>query len=313
MTEQSKNPQPGYATHAYPLADLMRPLPPLAAFQSFVAAAQLGSISRAADHLCRTQGALSRQVQQLESHYRCPLFVRHASGLTLTAEGSELLVVAVSVLTQLVQHADIHAKTAPIVTLRLPSTFAIRWLLPRLADINSALPGTELRISTSSDDTPDFTTSDVDAIVVRGTGQWAGMDAIPLFAEQLTPMCTSEMAASLGSAADLAHVTLLHPGHGREEWRCWLEFIGARQIDASRGLVLDSLESTLAAAAEGHGVAIGDLRMASDRLRTKQLVTPFIEVAQNGLSYFVVYPSRRVAQSKIRALADVLLRLARED
>jgi len=109
------------------------------------------------------------------------------------------------------------AGTASIVTLRLPSTFAIRWLLPRLADINHALPGTELRISTSSDDTPDFAVPDVDAIVVRGTGQWMGMDAVPLFPEQLTPMCASEMAASLGSAADLAHVTLLHPGHGHEE------------------------------------------------------------------------------------------------
>jgi LysR family glycine cleavage system transcriptional activator len=313
MSEQSKNPQPGYAAHAYPLADLTRALPPLAAFQSFVAAAQLGSISKAADHLCRTQGAVSRQIQQLESHYRCAVFVRHASGLTLTAEGSELLTVAVSILTQLVQHADIHAKTASVVTLRVPSTFAIRWLLPRLADINDALPGTELRISTSADDTPDFTTPDVDAIVVRGTGQWAGMDAVPLFAEQLTPMCTREMAASLGSPADLAHVTLLHPGQSHEEWRCWLESVGAPRIDADRGLVFDTLELTLTAAAEGHGVAIGDPRMARDRLRAGTLVTPFVDVAQNGLSYFVVYPSQRAAQSKIRALADALSRLAQED
>ncbi len=43
----------------------------------------------------------------------------------------------------------------------------------RLSDINSALKGIELRISTSSDDTPEFTTPDIDAIVVRGSGQWA--------------------------------------------------------------------------------------------------------------------------------------------
>lgn len=76
---------------------------------------------------------------------------------------------AASVLTQLLEHADIHAKTASIVTLRLPSKFAVRWLLPRLAATNHALPRTELRISTSADDTANFTTPDVDAIVVRGT------------------------------------------------------------------------------------------------------------------------------------------------
>jgi DNA-binding transcriptional LysR family regulator len=114
------------------------------------------------------------------------------------------LTVAVSVLTPLVQQAAIHAETASVVTQRLPSMFAIRWMLPRLAEINNALPETELRVSTSADDTPDLTMPDVEAMVVGGTGQLAGMDAVPLFAEQLTPMCTTEMAASLSSATTLA-------------------------------------------------------------------------------------------------------------
>ena len=313
MTEQSNNSQPGYADRAYPLADLTRALPPLSAYQAFVAAADLGSISKAANHLCRTQGAVSRQVQQLEDHYRCALFVRHASGLTLTAEGNALLTVAVNLLTQLVRHADVLSQSAAVLTLRLPSTFAIRWLLPRLSAINLALPRTELRISTSADDTPDFTTPDVDAMVVRGAGHWAGMDAIPLFQERLTPMCTSELAASLKSVADLARVKLLHPGHGHGEWRCWLDQVGATQIDTHGGLVFDTLELTLTAAAQGHGVAIGDPRMAKERLEVGALVMPFSEVAQNGLGYFLVYPSQRAAQTKICALADVLTRLAQED
>jgi LysR family transcriptional regulator, glycine cleavage system transcriptional activator len=313
MTEQSKNSQPGYATRAYPLADLTRALPSLAAFQAFVAAAELGSVSKAADHLCRTQGAVSRQIQQLEAHYRCALFVRHASGLTLTAEGNTLLTVAVNVLTQLVQHADVHAGAPSVLTLRLPSTFAIRWLLPRLPDIGRALNGTELRISTSSDDTPEFTTPDVDAVVVRGAGQWAGLDSIPLFAETLVPMCAPDLAASLKSAADLARVTLLHPGPGHGEWRCWLECFGAATVDVGSGLVFDTLELALTAAAQGHGVAIGDPRMARDRLDTGVLVTPFSDVAQNGLGYFLVFPSQRAGQAKIRAFADVLTKMARED
>ena len=37
--------------------------------------------------------------------------------------------------------------------------------------------------------------------------------------EQLAPMCTPALAASLRSVADLADVTLLHPGPGYAEWR----------------------------------------------------------------------------------------------
>ncbi|OXJ15264.1 LysR substrate-binding domain-containing protein [Burkholderia sp. AU6039] len=313
MSEQSKNPQPRHAARAYPLAELTRALPPLTAFQAFVAAAELGSFSRAADHLCRTQGAVSRQVQQLEVHYGCALFVRHASGLTLTAEGGALLTVAVDVLTQLARHAQAHGGVAPVLTLRLPSTFAIRWLLPRLPAINRALPQTELRIQTSADDTPDFAGTDVDAIVVRGAGHWAGMVSVPLFAERLTPMCTGTLAASLRSIADLAQATLLHPAHGHDEWRCWLAAVGATQVDPEAGLVLDTLELTLTAAEQGHGVAIGDPRMARDRLAAGTLVAPFGEVVDNGLGYFLVYPSPRAMQPKIRALTSILAELAQDD
>ena len=313
MTEQTNNPQPGYVARAYPLADLTRALPPLTAFQAFVAAAELGSFNRAAEHLCRTQGAVSRQVQQLEAHYRCALFVRHPSGLTLTAEGGALLTVAVNVLAQLAQHAHAHADSASTLTLRLPSTFAIRWLLPRLSALNHALPRTELRIHTSADDTPDFTDADFDAIVVRGTGNWPGMVVVPLFDECLTPMCTRDAGTSLKSFADLAHATLLHPARNRDEWRCWLDAVGATQIDPGTGLVFDTLELTLTAAAHTHGVAIGDPRMAADRLAAGALVTPFPEVVRNGLGYYLVYPAQRAAQPAIQALAEVLTRLARED
>ncbi len=53
--------------------------------------------------------------------------------------------------------------------------------------------------------------------------------------------------------------------------------------------------------------------MAKERLEAGALVMPFSEVVQNGLGYFLVYPSQRAAQARIRALADVLTRLAQED
>ena len=193
------------------------------------------------------------------------------------------------------------------------STFAIRWLLPRLAEINNALGGTELRISTSADDMPDFTASDVDAIVVRGTGEWVGVEAVPLFAETLAPMCTPALAASLRSVDDLADATLLHPGPGYAEWRGWLDGVGATYINARHGLVFDTLELTLTAAAEGHGVAIGHPSMAQEKLDAGSLTTPFHEVVRNGASYFLLYPSQHAAQPKIRALADILVRLAQEE
>src|SRR5476649_3088243 len=69
----------------------MRRLPPLNALQIFETVARHRSFTRAADHLCLTQGAVSRQILTLEEYYGFPLFTRHSKGLALTNEGEQLL------------------------------------------------------------------------------------------------------------------------------------------------------------------------------------------------------------------------------
>ena len=69
----------------------MRRLPPLNALQTFEMVARHRSFTRAADHLCLTQGAVSRQIQALEDYYGFPLLTRQPNGLALTIEGEQLL------------------------------------------------------------------------------------------------------------------------------------------------------------------------------------------------------------------------------
>jgi LysR family glycine cleavage system transcriptional activator len=66
-------------------------LPPLFTLQAFEAAARLGSFSRAADELSLTPGAISRQIRQLEDWSALTLFVRNGPRVSLTADGSALL------------------------------------------------------------------------------------------------------------------------------------------------------------------------------------------------------------------------------
>lgn len=59
--------------------------------KSFIAVAESGALSRAADRLQLSQPALSRQIHLLEETVGQPLFDRHARGMSLTAEGERLL------------------------------------------------------------------------------------------------------------------------------------------------------------------------------------------------------------------------------
>ena len=65
-------------------------LPPLAALRAFEAAARLQSVSRAADALHVTHGAISRHVRSLEQLLGTALFTRQGRGLVLTAAGTRL-------------------------------------------------------------------------------------------------------------------------------------------------------------------------------------------------------------------------------
>src|SRR6266700_2874338 len=59
--------------------------------RTFVAVAELGTVSKAALHLHISQSALSRQISDLEQELRVGLFDRVGRRLVLTAIGEELL------------------------------------------------------------------------------------------------------------------------------------------------------------------------------------------------------------------------------
>jgi len=65
-------------------------LPPLNAIKAFHAASRHLNFSKAAEELGVTQSAVSKQILLLEDFVGTQLFVRSATGLTLTKEGNSL-------------------------------------------------------------------------------------------------------------------------------------------------------------------------------------------------------------------------------
>jgi len=59
--------------------------------RSFLAIVDLGSFTRAAERVNKTQSAVSMHVRRLEEQLGCALFIKHGRGARLTAEGDELI------------------------------------------------------------------------------------------------------------------------------------------------------------------------------------------------------------------------------
>lgn len=277
----------------------MRRLPPLNALQVFETVARHQNITRAADHLCLTQGAVSRQILILEEYFGFPLFVRHPRGLTLTAEGESLLPAVRDSFSRLEEISNRLTRQRTDLALKVP-TCVMRWIYPKIMSFQAEHPDIQLQVTTALQHSVDFQREPFDAAIVYGAPSGSGTNSLLLFTEQLTPMCAPSMLKDnpQWQAEDLAQQTLLHPTRDHRDWEMWLHYAGIKNVDANGGQSFDTLDLAVNAAAQGFGMAIGDCMLASDDLEMQRLVKPF-DCIMPGESYYFVYPDSVANQEKI--------------
>ena len=278
----------------------MRRLPPLNALQIFETVARHRSFTRAAEHLCLTQGAVSRQILALEDYYQFPLFKRHAKGLTLTAEG-ELLLPAVKESFARIEEVSLRlTRQRTDLALKVP-TCVMRWMLPKIMRFQAEHPNLQVQITTTWQHEVDFSVEPFDAAIIYGSSPGVGMHAVPLFDERLTPVCMPHLLDEkpLNGVADLVRHTLLDPTRDHRDWKLWLDCVGATEVDASLGPSFETLDMATNAAMQGFGVAIGDATLVAEDVAAKRLVMPFDTLVETGARYYFVHPDCVAHQQKV--------------
>ena len=281
----------------------------LRAMETCVIAAHYGSFSAAARALGLTQGAVSRQVQQLESALGVTLFVRQAVGLKLTAQGEVFIPIVEEALLRLTAACKVLRTATRSVSLRMPPTVASRWFLPLLPALRGALPDVDIRITTDLSYEPHFDDNDDDAAIVLGRGEWRDLEVHRLVPERLTVVCTAAAAASLGSPASLEGAYLLNC-YPDAAWAAWSQGAGVPCGLLPRGQSFPTLELGLTAAVRGEGVTLADSTLAREALRDRLLVAPFDYQLDRGLAYYLVYPLQRARSGILPRLRDWLVQCA---
>ncbi|EEF21868.1 Glycine cleavage system transcriptional activator, putative, partial [Ricinus communis] len=128
-------------------------LPPFTALRAFASCARHLSISRAAEELHLTHGAVSHQIKNLEQHLAVRLIARHGRGIVLTPAGAGFaarLNAALAQLESVVAEMRADVAQGPLRITTLPS-FASRWLLPRLPDFRASHPQAEVHLHTTTE------------------------------------------------------------------------------------------------------------------------------------------------------------------
>ena len=205
-------------------------------------------------------------------------------------------------------------------TLSVAPTFAVMWLIPRLQKFYTLHPDIDVRISTSLG-LVDFQRDDFDEAIRLGSGHWFGLEAIKLFDESVTPMCSPRLLEgpdALKSPDDLRKHVLLH-NHSMDydpdapTWETWLEAAGASGVDASRGTHFSLPDHGLQASIDGAGVVLGWRSLAAKDVAAGRVVEPFDLTLSLGSSFYLVYPEAHSLRSNITALRDWLMQEVREN
>jgi LysR family glycine cleavage system transcriptional activator len=277
----------------------MRRLLFLNGIKAFEAAARSGSFAGAGTELNVSAAAVSRMVNLLEARLGVALFERKANRLAMTPAGRAYQSGLTPIFDAL---ASLTAQvTAPssirVLTVGVGPTFAMRWLIPRLADFRHDQPDIDVRITTGGAAAPFG--DDWNCGIKLGDGAWPGLVAEPLFAADLQPVCAPRLATPLKRPGDLRGPSLLRVAHAAEDWPLWLKAAGVGRVTA-RGTQFQFYGQALQAAVDGLGIAMGIRPYIDDDLAAGRLIAPFALTVPKGMRWYLVY---RVFQTEQRDFA----------
>ncbi|MGH1571414.1 transcriptional regulator GcvA [Methylobacterium sp. P31] len=280
---------------------MRRSLPPLNALRAFEAAGRLGSFKAAAGELGVTHGAISQQVRLLEDWLRAPLFERHNRRIVLTPAARTYLAEVGPALDRVAAAtAQYGHDEAAVLRVNALATFALRWLIPRLARFRARHPAVKVRLETSNqalEALPDV----FDVVIRGGPDAFYGYVTRPFLSERRLPVCSPSLLdrVPLRSVQDLRGHTLLHTSSLPRLWDDWLFAAGLAGLETAAALTLDHFYLTLQAALDGVGIAMGPTALIADDLEQGRLVAPFLTPSLPARSYCTYVRDNRQSDEPI--------------
>ena len=282
-------------------------IPPMQALRAFEAAARTGSLTRAAEALSVTHGAISHQIKALEESLGVRLIERAGRGIRVTDSGERLATrmrAALAEIADAVREASERSNPRQLRVSVMPS-FAARWLLPRLGSFIARHRDIDLDVR-SSMALVDFRRDDADVAIRHGFGNWPDVKAEYILSDTYFPVCSPRLAPRLpAQPRDLARHTLLRAND--EFWKPWFDAVGLDWPEPSRGPIFNDSALMLQAAVDGQGIALARKSLLGNDVRNGLLVRLFdIDVAAPR-RYYLVYPPRLAGSPKLVAFREWLL------
>lgn len=276
------------------LDQMLTTMPSLRAVKSFVAAAKYQSFTRAAEALCVTQAAISRQIRELEVYLGTELFIRSGRTVKLSAEGSVFFDAAQLSFINISQAAERLRVKNPArqpLTICCSPAFASLWMQHRLPKFLQDNPDIELTLLATQDFLAIEAGVHPDIFITKMTRVRDGFASTRLFHDVVYPVCTPTFLKScpkLTGPEDLRETLLLDLSpYGRSQlaehvdWKVWLALhevdIGSRPHRMHQPLRSNDYNTIIQLTLAHQGVALGWHHLVGQLVANGTLVRPIAD------------------------------------
>lgn len=293
----------------------IKPLPPMNSLIVFEAAARHLSFTKAADELTVTQGAISRQIRQLEEYLGKELFTRSNRNISLTPTGLQYYQTIYSSLLNVAQAtAEIKKwQGEHQITVATTNAMAALWLLPKVASFQQNNEGIDLRILTT-EDILDLYKMDFDIALFYCRTAPEKMKITTLFPEEVFPVCSPSYLAQFNaesSPEDILGKALLYLDDSQKDWITWAEWFEAVNypvVKPKNRVNINNYPMLLQAAINGQGVALAWGSLIDDYLRAGTLIRPVDAVLRTQANFCMLEPAERgIIPSSVKHFRNWLL------
>lgn len=276
------------------MSDMLNRLPPLNAIKAFYVASHHLNLSRAAEELGVTQGAVSKQILALEDFIGAKLFERLPTGLELTREGNSLKNVTWPAFELLVTGFSRYQRRAPRsqkVRISTLASFASSILAPRLSRLEAEFPDVQFEILTS-DRLLDHAREEIDFSIRYGQVTAPDLQCEPIGSANIIPVCSPSLLQGPQTLPRFQVFAI-------DEWRAWEDANGDALSSNDRSLAIEEFVVALSAVLNGQGYAILPELLVLDHIRTGQLTTFGPPIADWPYQYYLAFLPQAVARKPI--------------
>ncbi|WP_211830143.1 LysR family transcriptional regulator [Kistimonas asteriae] len=246
----------------------------LKAFHIFHVAAASSSYSEAAEKLCITHGAVSKQIKVLEAYLSQPLFYRQGRNVALTPAGEQLRGYTTQAFQALTTGVDKLAQTKKTcLEVSCEPTLTMRWLMPRLSDFYDNHPGADIRLSTAGG--PVTLGDNGLSLAIRRDDFSVSPEyqQTPLVDEWVGPVVSPDYWRQVKN--DLNSLKLLHSQTRPHAWAHWQSCVDGMSLSKNTQQTFAHFYFCIQGAIDGLGAAIGSYPLVADDLARGHLIAPF--------------------------------------